>query len=83
MKYIYKPTGICATNFEFDINNNIIQSLKITNGCPGNTQGISRLVVGRSISDVIKLFNGIDCKNRGTSCPGQIARALKLYKGEH
>lgn len=80
MKYTYIPHRVCATKFEFDINKNVIKSLKITNGCPGNTLGISKLVVGRSIDDVIKLFNGIDCRNRGTSCPDQIAQALKQYK---
>lgn len=80
MKYIYKPKGICATQFEFDIENNIIKSLKITNGCPGNTQGISRLIVNHSIDEIIQLFKGIDCRNRGTSCPDQIAIALEGYK---
>ena len=82
MKYSYKPTKICATSFEFDIDNNVIKFLKITNGCPGNTQGISKLIVGRSVDEVIKLFEGINCKNRGTSCPDQIAKVLKQYRGD-
>lgn len=83
MKYTYIPTGVCATKFDFDISNNIIKSLKITNGCPGNTLGISKLIVNRNIDEIIKLFDGIDCRNRGTSCPDQIAKALKQYKNNH
>jgi uncharacterized protein (TIGR03905 family) len=80
MKYTYTPRGICATKFEFDIDKDIIKSLKITNGCPGNTLGVSKLIANKNIDDVIKLFSGIDCRNRGTSCPDQIAQALKQYK---
>jgi uncharacterized protein (TIGR03905 family) len=80
MKFVFLPKGICATKFEFEINKNIIKSLKITNGCPGNTLGISKLIVGYSVDDTIKLLNGIDCRNRGTSCPDQIANALKQFK---
>lgn len=80
MKYTYTPKGVCSTNFEFDIDNNVIKSCKITNGCPGNTMGVSKLIVGKTVDEVIKILKGIDCRNRGTSCPDQIAIALMEYK---
>ena len=64
----------------FDIENNIIKELKILGGCPGNTVGASRLVVGRNIDEVIEMLKGIECGMRGTSCPDQVAIALEEYK---
>lgn len=80
MEFRYKPQGVCSMVMVFNIDNDIIRSLQIIGGCQGNTQGISRLVVGRHINDVINLLSGIDCGGRGTSCPDQIAQALLEYK---
>lgn len=80
MKYSYTPRGVCSTQFDFDIENNIIKSCKITNGCPGNTMAVSKLVIGKTIDEVINALKGIDCRGRGTSCPDQIAQALIEYK---
>ena len=49
----------------------------------GNTQGVARLVIGRKVDDVIETLEGINCGNRGTSCPDQLAQALKAYKAIH
>jgi uncharacterized protein (TIGR03905 family) len=51
--------------------------VEIIKGCNGNTRGLARLCEGRKVQDVIELLEGIDCKGRGTSCPDQLARALK------
>ena len=67
----------------FDIEKNIINSLKIIGGCPGNTVGVSRLVAGKNIDEVIEMLEGINCGARGTSCPDQVAMALKEYKKNH
>ena len=64
----------------FDIEGDIIKSLKIIGGCPGNTVGVSRLVEGKKIEDVINLLKGIECGVKGTSCPDQVAKALENYK---
>ena len=80
MKYEYFPKGVCSTRYEIDINDGVIDSLVIENGCPGNTMGISRLVRGMKVDDVIEAFDGVQCGSKGTSCPDQIARALKAYK---
>lgn len=64
----------------FEIDNEIIKSLKIIGGCPGNTIGVSRLVEGKKIDEVIEMLKGIPCGMRGTSCPDQVAMALLEYK---
>lgn len=80
MEYKYTPQGVCSMQMIFEIDNNIIKSLKIIGGCPGNTVGVSRLVVGKSVDEVIEMLKGIPCGSRGTSCPDQVARALEEYK---
>ena len=64
----------------FDIEGNIIKKLQIIGGCPGNTVGVSKLVVGRTVDEVIEMLKGIPCGMRGTSCPDQVAKALEAYK---
>lgn len=80
MEYIYTPKGVCSMQMIFDIEDNIVKSLKIIGGCPGNTIGVSRLVVGRTVDEVIEMLKGIPCGARGTSCPDQVAIALEEYK---
>ena len=70
------------TALDETIKNNIIKKLKIIGGCPGNTVGVSKLVEGRNIDEVIKMLKGIPCGIKGTSCPDQVARALEEYKKE-
>ena len=83
MEYIYNPQGVCSMRMIFDIENNIVKSLKIIGGCPGNTVGVSKLVEGKNIAEIIQLLKGIQCGNKGTSCPDQIAEALEEYKKNH
>lgn len=79
MEYRYEPEGVCSYEMIFKIENNIIKSLKILGGCPGNTVGVSKLVEGKDIETVIKLLKGIPCRDKGTSCPDQVAKALEQY----
>lgn len=81
MKFEYSPKGVCSQKFEFDIdeNTNKIKSLKVLGGCNGNLQGISSLLVGMDINDVANKLKGIKCGFKNTSCPDQIAEALKSY----
>lgn len=83
MEYIYNPQGVCSMRMIFDIDNHIVKSLKIIGGCPGNTVGVSKLVEGKNIDEIIQLLKGIQCGNKGTSCPDQIAEALEEYKKNH
>lgn len=80
----YATSRTCSREIDFEVdNNNIVTSCEFIGGCMGNTQGVARLVVGRSVDDVIKILEGINCGNRGTSCPDQLAQALKAYKASH
>ena len=81
MIFEYNPKGVCSKHYTFDIDeNDIIKSLKVEGGCEGNLSGISKIVVGMHIDNVIKAFEGTDCHQKGTSCPDQISEALKSYK---
>ena len=80
MEYKYTPQGVFSMQMIFEIEDNVIKSLKIIGGCPGNTIGVSRLVVGKSVDEVIEMLKGIPCGGRGTSCPDQVAVALEEYK---
>lgn len=80
MEYRYTPQGVCSMQMIFEIEDGIIKSLKIIGGCPGNTVGVSKLVVGRTVDEVIEMLKGIPCGMRGTSCPDQVAKALEEYK---
>lgn len=83
MKYKYKPQGVCSTEIIIEIENGIIINLQVQNGCNGNLKGISSLVKGMRIDNVIERLKGIECGRKTTSCPDQIARALeKIKKGE-
>ena len=80
MEYRYEPEGVCSYEMIFEIEGDIVKSLKIIGGCPGNTVGVSKLIENKKIDDIIKMLKGINCGSKGTSCPDQIARALEEYK---
>lgn len=76
---VYKTKGTCSREIHIEIENDIIKDVTFIGGCSGNTQGISSLVKGMNIHDVIAKTEGIDCGGRGTSCPDQLAKALKSF----
>ncbi|MDV4150612.1 TIGR03905 family TSCPD domain-containing protein [Clostridium sp. AL.422] len=78
--FVYKTKGVCSTEIHLDIENNIIKKVDFIRGCEGNLLGISVLVSGMNVDDAIIKLKGIDCKNRGTSCPDQLSKALEEYK---
>ncbi len=78
--YEYTPKGVCSQKMVFDINDDdTIESLVVERGCHGNLQGIAALVKGQKIEDVAERLDGIKCGFKNTSCPDQIAQALKAY----
>lgn len=80
---IYKPSGICARMIEYTLDdNNTILDVQFTGGCHGNTQGLSALVKGMKADEVIECLEGINCGGKGTSCPDQLAKALKQELGK-
>lgn len=80
MKGVYYPKGVCSTLIEYEIEDNKIKNLSVTNGCNGNLKGIAKLCQDRDVDEVISLLEGIRCHTKETSCPDQIAKALKEYK---
>ena len=81
MEYRYSPSGVCSREMIFEIDeNDIIQNLVVIGGCSGNLKGISALVKGKKIDEVIDLLSGITCGYKPTSCPDQISKALIKYK---
>ncbi len=73
----YKPTGVCSKEINIELDGDVIKSVKFTGGCSGNTQGVAALVAGMKVSDAISRLEGIRCGIRETSCPDQLAKALK------
>ena len=78
----YKTSGVCSTRIILDLEGDTIENLQVINGCNGNLKGISALVKGRSAREVINDLEGITCGSKPTSCPDQIARALKACLAE-
>lgn len=76
---VYRTRGTCARSIEIEIKDGIVENVRFEGGCNGNTQGISLLVKGMKVEDVIKKLEGVRCGMRSTSCPDQLAQALKQY----
>jgi len=70
--------AVCSTRIDIELDGETVRSVRYTGGCHGNTQGVGALAVGMDRKDIIARLEGIDCKGRGTSCPDQLARALKM-----
>lgn len=79
-EFTYIPSGVCSKEMTFKIENNIIKEFNVIGGCNGNLKGIKVLIEGMNIDDVINKLSDIKCGIRNTSCPDQIAKALKEYK---
>lgn len=77
MTYEYTPQGVCSRKMLIEVEDGVLTDLKVIGGCNGNLQGISALVKGMKIDEVIRRLDGINCNMKGTSCPDQLARALK------
>lgn len=76
MKKVIQTQGVCSQAIGYEVENGVVTACQFFGGCPGNTQGVARLVVGRKVEDVVALLKGIQCRG-GTSCPDQLARALE------
>ena len=72
----YKTTETCSRAINYEVANGVVTKCEFVGGCPGNTQGVAKLVIGRKVDEVIALLKGVQCRN-GTSCPDQLARALE------
>ena len=75
--------GTCSSAVDFEVENGIVTNCRFIGGCDGNTNGVAKLVIGRPVDEIIHLLDGVDCRGRGTSCPDQLAQALKEYQQQH
>ena len=78
----FKTRGTCASQISFDLVDGTVHNVKFTGGCNGNLKGISSILREKTLDEVIEAFEGIQCGPRSTSCPDQIAQALKQYKAQ-
>ena len=78
----YKTKGTCSSRMRIEVEDGVVRDIQITGGCDGNLQGLSRLVTGMKVEDVISRLEGIRCGFKPTSCPDQLAQALKQYREE-
>jgi uncharacterized protein (TIGR03905 family) len=77
---VYKTKGTCSRAIELELDGDVIKSVNFIGGCNGNTKGIASLVKGMKVDEVIERLQGTDCGGRGTSCPDQLAKALRMAK---
>ena len=77
MKFTYRPKGVCSQLMEIETEDGKIKSVDVMGGCSGNLKGISALVVGMDVEEAIRRMEGIRCGYKATSCPDQLAQALK------
>ena len=75
--FTYQTSGTCSRQIDLELEEGVIRSVRFTGGCQGNTTGVATLVRGMRAEEAIARLGGIDCKGRGTSCPDQLARALR------
>lgn len=73
----YQPRGVCSRHMEIDVDNGVIQAVRVQGGCSGNLQGICSLLKGMKVEDAIARMEGIRCGSKATSCPDQLAQALR------
>lgn len=78
----YTPKGVCSQKINFDIIDHKVKNVSFRGGCNGNLQGISRLIDGMDVDEAIARLDGIRCGFKATSCPDQLAKALKEAAGE-
>lgn len=83
MTFQYRTHGTCSQMIQIEIENDILQNVEFLGGCSGNLQGIASLVRGMKVEDIIERLSGINCGYKGTSCPDQLARALRAYKEQY
>lgn len=84
MRYTYKTKGTCSSQIEFDINDDIITNVTFTGGCNGNLKAVRSLVDGLTVEQIESKVQGIMCGMKGTSCPDQLAKAVReAYEQTH
>jgi len=80
--YTYRPKGVCSQQMNITVEDGRVQNLEVLGGCDGNLKGIGSLIAGMPVDEVISRLEGIRCGYKETSCPDQLAKALKQMKAE-
>ena len=84
MTYVYRTKGVCSKEMRLELDDaHIIRHVEVIGGCNGNLQGIAHLVQGMPVDEVIERLDGIKCGSKSSSCPAQLAEALKEYKANN
>jgi len=78
-KVSYKPEQVCAKEINFELDGNVVTNVEFVGGCPGNALGLVNLVKGMDVDHVVEKLQGILCRHRTTSCPDQLAKALREH----
>ncbi|UQZ90124.1 TIGR03905 family protein [Deltaproteobacteria bacterium Smac51] len=79
MRHSFSTKGTCSRSIEFDVNDGIVSGITFEGGCHGNLQGVAKLAEGRSVEELVSILSGIKCDTKKTSCPDQLAKALKKH----
>lgn len=82
MRYSYKTYGTCSRQIDFDINGNVITNVTFYGGCPGNLAALSKVIDGKTVEEIEKLFKDIKCGSKPTSCSAQLAQAVRKAYNE-
>ena len=80
--YTYRPKGVCSQLMTITVEDGVVLNLEVLGGCNGNLKGIGSLIAGMPVDEVIARLEGIRCGYKDTSCPDQLAKALKKMKAE-
>ncbi len=80
--FTYKPIGVCSRQIDLEMEDNIVRKVTFTGGCSGNTQGVAALAADMTAEELIARIEGIRCGFKPTSCPDQLAKAVKAYLAE-
>ncbi|MDR1920898.1 MAG: TIGR03905 family TSCPD domain-containing protein [Candidatus Adiutrix sp.] len=83
MKHTCRPEGVCSESIVFELDEGIVREIRFEGGCHGNLQGLAKLADGKKAAEIADLLSGIECEDKGTSCPDQLARALKAALKNH
>jgi uncharacterized protein (TIGR03905 family) len=81
-KFVYNTQGVCSRQIQIELEGNVITAVKFLGGCAGNTQGVAALIRGMTVEEAVSRLDGIRCGFKSTSCPDQLARALKQHMAE-
>lgn len=80
MTFEYVPRGVCARKMVITVEDGVVTEAQILGGCHGNSQGVAALVKGMKVEEIISRLSGIRCGYKSSSCPDQLAAALKQYQ---